>query len=73
MAQGSGGAWKFQGLMMVYYADLYLTYLRNLVRLMGQYRADFLIMLTASLIDGSRCSCSRLSLPTSASCKAGAF
>ncbi|MEZ4684393.1 MAG: ABC-2 family transporter protein [Caldilineaceae bacterium] len=40
--------------MMVYYADLYLTYLRNLVRLMGQYRADFLIMLTASLIhDGS--------------------
>ncbi|MCB0106290.1 MAG: ABC-2 family transporter protein, partial [Caldilineaceae bacterium] len=40
--------------MMVYYADLYLAYLRNLVRLMGQYRADFLIMLTASLIhDGS--------------------
>lgn len=39
---------------MVYYADLYLTYIKLLVRVMAQYRLDFLIMIIASILhDGA--------------------
>jgi ABC-2 type transport system permease protein len=40
---------------VAYYADLYLTYLRNLLKAWTQYRADFAIAMTAALIhDGAR-------------------
>ena len=40
---------------MAYYADLYLTYVRFLLKAWSQYRADFAIMLTAALVlEGSR-------------------